>query len=178
LKHLKELVLHSDLKRDDVIFYFTTCGWMMWNWLVSSLATGAAIVLYDGSPFHPDAGALWRLAQDEQIDIFGVSARYLAAVEKEGVCPKETYDLTKLRTVLSTGSPLSVESFHYVYREVKKDVQLSSISGGTDLNGCFAGGNPLGPVYAGELQCRGLGMNVKAFDAEGRSVIDQKGELV
>ena len=178
LKHLKELVLHTDLKRDDVIFYFTTCGWMMWNWLVSSLATGAAVVLYDGSPFHPDAGALWRLAQDEQINIFGVSARYLAAVEKEGVCPKETYDLTKLRTVLSTGSPLSVESFHYVYREVKKDVQLSSISGGTDLNGCFAGGNPLGPVYAGELQCRGLGMNVKAFDSEGRSVIDQKGELV
>jgi len=178
LKHLKELVLHTDLKREDVIFYFTTCGWMMWNWLVSSLATGAAIVLYDGSPFHPDAGALWRLAQDEQIDIFGVSARYLAAVEKEGVYPKETYDLSKLRTVLSTGSPLSVESFHYVYREVKKDVQLSSISGGTDLNGCFAGGNPLGPVYAGELQCRGLGMNVKAFDSEGRSVIDQKGELV
>ncbi|HEX7772254.1 MAG TPA: acetoacetate--CoA ligase, partial [Pyrinomonadaceae bacterium] len=178
LKHLKELVLHSDLKRDDVIFYYTTCGWMMWNWLVSSLATGAAVVLYDGSPFHPDAGALWRLAQDEQINIFGVSARYLAAVEKEGVSPKETYDLTRLRTILSTGSPLSVESFHYVYGEVKEDVQLSSISGGTDLNGCFAGGNPLGPVYAGELQCRGLGMNVKAFDHEGRSVIDQKGELV
>jgi acetoacetyl-CoA synthetase len=178
LKHLKELLLHTDLKRDDVIFYFTTCGWMMWNWLVSSLATGAAVVLYDGSPFHPDAGALWRLAQDEQISIFGVSARYLAAVEKEGVSPKKTFDLGRLRTILSTGSPLSVESFHYVYREVKEDVQLSSISGGTDINGCFAGGNPLGAVYAGELQCRALGMNVKAFDPRGRSVIDQKGELV
>ena len=178
LKHLKELILHTDLKRDDVIFYFTTCGWMMWNWLVSSLAAGAAVVLYDGSPFHPDADALWRLAQDEQINILGVSARYLAAIEKERVNPKETYDLSKLRTILSTGSPLSVESFHYVYREVKDDVQLASISGGTDINGGFAVGNPLGEVYAGELQCRALGMNVKAFDHEGRSVIYQKGELV
>ena len=178
VQQLKDLILHTDLKRDDVIFYFTTCGWMMWNWLVSSLAAGAAVVLYDGSPFHPDPNALWQLAQDEQVTIFGVSARYLSAIEKERVSPKAKYDLAKLRTILSTGSPLSVESFHYVYREVKADVQLSSISGGTDLNGCFALGNPLGAVYAGELQCRGLGMNVKAFDRKGRSVTGQKGELV
>jgi acetoacetyl-CoA synthetase len=178
LKHLTELQLHADLKRDDVIFYFTTCGWMMWNWLVSSLAVGATVVLYDGSPFHPAPDALWTLAQDEQISIFGTSARYLAAIEKERITPKKTHTLEKLRTILSTGSPLSVQSFEYVYREVKDDVQLASISGGTDLIGCFATANPLGPVYAGELQCRGLGMKVEAFDHDGRSVIGQKGELV
>jgi acetoacetyl-CoA synthetase len=178
LKHLTELQLHADLKRDDVIFYFTTCGWMMWNWLVSSLSVGATVVLYDGSPFHPAPDALWKLAQDEQISIFGVSARYLAASEKEGLRPRQTHDLAKVRTVLSTGSPLGVKSFEYVYREVKDDVQLASISGGTDLIGCFAAGNPLGPVYAGELQCRGLGMKVEAYDRDGRSVIGEKGELV
>ena len=178
LKHLTELQLHADLKRDDVIFYFTTCGWMMWNWLVSSLAVGATVVLYDGSPFYPAPDALWTLAQDEQISIFGTSARYLAAIEKERITPKKTHTLEKLRTILSTGSPLSVQSFEYVYREVKDDVQLASISGGTDLIGCFATANPLGPVYAGELQCRGLGMKVEAFDHDGRSVIGQKGELV
>ena len=176
--HLKELKLHTDLKREDTIFYFTTCGWMMWNWLVSSLTLGASVVLYDGSPFYPDPGALWKLAQDEQITIFGTSARYIAAIEKEGVKPGRDYNLSRLRTILSTGSPLAVESFHYVYREVKKDVQLASISGGTDLNGCFALGNPIGSVYAGELQCRGLGMKVQAFDANGKSVINQRGELV
>lgn len=176
--HLKELKLHTDLKREDTIFYFTTCGWMMWNWLVSSLALGASVVLYDGSPFYPDPGALWKLAQDEQITIFGTSARYIAAIEKEGVKPGRDYNLSRLRTILSTGSPLAVESFHYVYQEVKKDVQLASISGGTDLNGCFALGNPIGSVYAGELQCRGLGMKVQAFDANGKSVINQRGELV
>ena len=178
LKHLTELQLHADLKRDDVIFYFTTCGWMMWNWLVSSLAVGATVVLYDGSPFYPAPDALWKLAQDEQISIFGTSARYLAAIEKERITPKKTHTLEKLRTILSTGSPLSVQSFEYVYREVKDDVQLASISGGTDIIGCFATANPLGPVYAGELQCRGLGMKVEAFDHDGRSVIGQKGELV
>jgi acetoacetyl-CoA synthetase len=178
LKHLTELQLHADLKRDDVIFYFTTCGWMMWNWLVSSLAVGATVVLYDGSPFHPAPDALWKLAQDEQISIFGTSARYLAAIEKDRITPKKTHTLERLRTILSTGSPLSVQSFEYVYREVKDDVQLASISGGTDLIGCFATANPLGPVYAGELQCRGLGMKVEAFDHDGRSVIGQKGELV
>jgi acetoacetyl-CoA synthetase len=178
LQHLKELQLHTDLKRDDVIFYFTTCGWMMWNWLVSSLSLGTTIVLYDGSPFHPNTDALWRLAEDEEISVFGVSARYLATIEKERVSPKETFALARLRTILSTGSPLSVPSFHYVYREVKEDVQLSSISGGTDINGCFALGNPLGPVYAGELQCRGLGMKVEAFDNQGKAVTGKKGELV
>lgn len=178
INHIKELKLHTDLKREDTIFYYTTCGWMMWNWLVSSLSLGATIVLYDGSPFHPNPGALWKLAEDEKISIFGTSARYIAAIENEGVKPDRDYNLGRLKTILSTGSPLAIESFHYVYRDIKKDVQLSSISGGTDLNGCFALGNPISPVYAGELQCRGLGMNVHAFDPYGKSVINQKGELV
>jgi acetoacetyl-CoA synthetase len=176
--HLKELLLHTDLKRDDTIFYFTTCGWMMWNWLTSSLAAGATLVLFDGSPFFPDPGVLWKMAQDEKITIFGTSARYLAALEKEGVAPGRAYDLSPLRAVLSTGSPLPIESFQSVYREIKKDVQLSSIAGGTDLNGCFALGNPLLPVYAGELQCRGLAMKVKAYNAAGQSVVGEQGELV
>ncbi|GAW92035.1 acetoacetate--CoA ligase [Calderihabitans maritimus] len=178
IQHLKELILHTDLKRDDVIFYFTTCGWMMWNWLVSSLAVGATIVLYDGSPFYPDAGALFQLAQDEKITVFGTSAKYLASVEKAGLKPGAKYDLISLKAILSTGSPLSVESFEFVYREIKKDVCLSSISGGTDIISCFALGNPIGPVYAGELQCRGLGMKVEAYDEEGNPVYNQKGELV
>jgi acetoacetyl-CoA synthetase len=178
IQHLKELRLHTDIKRDDTIFYFTTCGWMMWNWLVSSLALGARVLLYDGSPFYPDPGAMWQMAQDEKITIFGTSAKYLAAVEKAGVKPKETYDLTPLKAVLSTGSPLSIESFEYVYRDIKEDLCLSSISGGTDIISCFALGNPMGPVYAGELQCRGLGMKVEAWDEDGRPVIGQKGELV
>jgi acetoacetyl-CoA synthetase len=178
LNHLKELVLHTDLKRDDTILYLTTCGWMMWNWLVSSLAVGATVVLYEGHPFHPDPGALWQLAQDEGITVFGTSARYLAALEKAGAQPGQEYDLTPLRGVLSTGSPLPEESFRYVYREVKCDLQLASISGGTDLNGCFALGNPIGPVYPGELQCRGLGMQVAAFDETGAPVVGEKGDLV
>jgi acetoacetyl-CoA synthetase len=178
IHHLKELILHTDLKRNDTIFYFTTCGWMMWNWLISSLAVGAAIVLYDGNPFHPSPLSLWEMAQDERITIFGTSAGYLSALENTGVRPKQEVNLKNLRTVLSTGSPLSVEGFEYVYRHIKKDVQLASISGGTDLNGCFALGNPMGPVYAGELQCRGLAMKVKAFDHQGCSVVEQKGELV
>ncbi|HET6418804.1 MAG TPA: acetoacetate--CoA ligase [Geobacteraceae bacterium] len=178
INHLKELMLHTDVKRDDTIFYFTTCGWMMWNWLVSSLALGARVLLYDGSPLHPEPGALWKMAEDEKITIFGTSARYLAVQEKMGVKPGRDYDLSHLRTILSTGSPLSADSFRYVYRDIKGDLQLSSISGGTDLNGCFALGNPIGPVYEGELQCRGLGMKVKAYDADGRSVLNSKGELV
>ncbi|SMC22876.1 acetoacetyl-CoA synthetase [Desulfacinum hydrothermale DSM 13146] len=178
IQHLKELGLHTDLKRDDTIFYFTTCGWMMWNWLVSSLALGARALLYDGSPFYPDPGSLWQMAQDEKITIFGTSAKYLAALEKAGVKPRETYDLTPLKAILSTGSPLSIESFQYVYRDIKEDLCLSSISGGTDIISCFALGNPMGPVYAGELQCRGLGMKVEAWDEDGRPVIGQKGELV
>ncbi len=178
IQHLKELILHSDLKRDDTIFYFTTCGWMMWNWLVSSLAVGATIVLFDGSPFYPDAGTLFKLAQDEKITVFGTSAKYLTAVEKEGLRPGEEYDLSSLKAILSTGSPLSVESFEYVYRDIKQDLCLSSISGGTDIISCFALGNPMGPVYAGELQCRGLGMKVEAYDEKGNPVYNQKGELV
>ena len=178
LHHLKELMLHTDLKREDTIFYFTTCGWMMWNWLTSSLAVGATLVLYDGNPFHPHPGALWEMAQEEKITVFGTSAGYIAALQASGVKPGQTYDLSALRAVASTGSPLSVEGFEFIYNEVKSDLQLASISGGTDLNGCFALGNPMGPVYAGELQCRGLAMDVHAFDESGQPVIDQQGELV
>jgi acetoacetyl-CoA synthetase len=178
LQHIKELQLHTDVKREDTIFYFTTCGWMMWNWLVSSLALGARVLLYDGNPFYPDASAMWQMAEEEQISIFGTSASYLAALEKAGVKPGESFDLTPLKAVLSTGSPLSVESFHFVYRDIKDDVCLSSISGGTDIISCFALGNPIGPVYAGELQVRGLGMKVEAYDEEGKSVVGQQGELV
>jgi acetoacetyl-CoA synthetase len=178
LQHIKELKLHSDVKRDDTIFYFTTCGWMMWNWLVSSLALGARVFLYDGSPFFPDPGAMWQMAQDEKITIFGTSAKYLAALEKAGVKPKQSYDLTSLKAILSTGSPLSAESFQFVYRDIKNDLCLSSISGGTDIISCFALGNPMGPVYASELQCRGLGMKVEAYDEQGNPVTGHKGELV
>ena len=170
IHHLKELILHTDLKRDRTIFYFTTCSWMMWNWLVSSLAVGATLVLFGGNPFHPDLGALWKMAQDEKITIFGTRAGYISALQNAGVKPGKTYDLSLLKTVLSTGSPLSVEGFEYIYRDVKQDLQLASISGGTDLNGCFALGNPMGPVYAGELQCRGLAMKVLAVDENGESV--------
>ena len=176
--HLKELILHTDLKREDTIFYFSTCGWMMWNWLASSLAVGATLVLFDGNPFHPHPGALWEMAQDEKITVFGTSAGYIAALINAGVKPGKTYDLSALRAVLSTGSPLSIEGFEYVYNEVKTDLQLASIAGGTDLNGCFALGNPMGPVYAGELQCRGLAMDVRAFDETGNEIIDEQGELV
>ena len=178
IHHLKELMLHTDLKREDTIFYFTTCGWMMWNWLTSSLAVGATLVLFDGNPFHPHPGALWEMAQDEKVTVFGTSAGYIAALQNAGVKPGATYDLTPLRAVLSTGSPLSIEGFEFIYNEVKSDLQLASIAGGTDLNGCFALGNPMGPVYAGELQCRGLAMDVRAFDENGQPVVNQQGELV
>jgi acetoacetyl-CoA synthetase len=178
IHHLKELMLHTDLKREDRIFYFTTCGWMMWNWLTSSLAVGATLVLFDGNPFHPDPGALWRLAEEEKITIFGTSAGYIAALQNFGEKPGATYDLSALRTLLSTGSPLSREGFEFIYEHVKQDLQLASISGGSDLNGCFALGNPMGPVYSGELQCRGLAMKVEAFDFDGNPVINQQGELV
>lgn len=178
LQHAKELMLHTDLKRDDTIFYFTTCGWMMWNWLVSSLFAGATVVLYDGNPAHPDAGALWKVAEEEGITVFGTSAKFLSAVEKAGVRPGESYDLSALRAILSTGSPLAPEQFDWVYSAVKQDLQLASISGGTDIISCFALGNPTGPVCRGELQTRGLGMAVEIFDDEGRRVRDGKGELV
>ena len=178
LQHLKELVLHNDLGRDDRIFYFTTCGWMMWNWLMSSLAAGATVVLYDGSPFQPSPNRLFDMADQERITIFGTSAKYLAAAEKAGVEPAKTHDLGALKAVLSTGSPLAVDGFDYVYRSVKHYVRLSSISGGTDLVSCFALGNPIGPVYRGEIQTRGLGMKVEVYDGEGRSLSSGKGELV
>ena len=178
VNQMKELMLNSDLKREDTIFYFTTCGWMMWNWLTCSLAAGASLVLFDGNPFHPHPGALWEIAQDEKISIFGTSAGYLSALQNAGVTPGTSYDLSPLKAVLSTGSPLSVESFEYVYRDIKEDIQLASISGGSDINGCFAGGNPMGPVYAGELQARCLGMKVEAWNDEGKPVIDEQGEPV
>ena len=178
IHHIKELMLHTDLKREDTIFYFTTCGWMMWNWLVSSLAIGATLVLYDGNPFHPSPDVLWQMAQDEKVTVFGTSAGYIAALQNSGLKPGNVYDLSPLRAVLSTGSPLSDEGFEFIYDAVKSDLQLASIAGGTDINGCFALGNPMGPVYAGELQCRGLAMNVKAFDENGQSAVKQQAELV
>jgi len=178
IQHLKELILHTDLKQDDTIFYFTTCGWMMWNWLVSSLAVGARLFLYDGSPFYPDAKTLPGLIEKEKITIFGTSAKYLESLEKAGVKPTKEFDTTSLKAILSTGSPLSVESFEFAYRAINNDFCLSSISGGTDIVSCFALGNPMGNVYSGELQCRGLGMNVKVFDEQGNPVAGRKGELV
>ena len=178
IHHMKELMLHADLKREDNIFYFTTCGWMMWNWLTTSLGVGATLVLFDGNPFYPDPGALWKMAQDEKITIFGTSAGYIAALQNAGVKPGKEYDLSPLKTIMSTGSPLSEEGFEFIYDEVKKDLLLASISGGSDINGCFAGGNPMGPVHAGELQCRQLAMKVEAFDPYGKPVINEQGELV
>ncbi len=178
LQHMKELMLHSDLRRDERIFYFTTCGWMMWNWLVSSLGVGAAVVLYEGSPMHPDPRRLWELAERLKINVFGTSPKFIAACQKADLRPGHEHDLSTLRALLSTGSPLSEEQFRWVYDEIKADLQLSSISGGTDIISCFILGNPLLPVYAGEIQCRGLAMDVQAWDENGRPVIGQKGELV
>lgn len=178
IHHIKELALHTDVKSDDRLFYFTTCGWMMWNWMVSALALGAAIVCFDGSPFYPDPGALWRLTEDCGVTIFGTSAKYIDSLRKEEMEPGKTYNLDRVKAILSTGSPLVEENFEYVYDHIKKDVCLSSISGGTDINGCFAAGNPMGPVYSGELQCRTLAMDVHAYNAAGQSVINEQGDLV
>jgi acetoacetyl-CoA synthetase len=177
LQHLKELVLHTDLTRADRIFYFTTCGWMMWNWLVSSLAVGATIVLFDGAPLAPKT-VLWDMVEQERVTVFGTSAKYLALAEKEGLAPAETHDVSSLRAILSTGSPLAGHSYDYVYTRIKGDVHLASISGGTDIVSCFALGNPTGPVWRGELQTRGLGMAVQVFDEGGSPVTEQEGELV
>ncbi|MFW2405630.1 MAG: acetoacetate--CoA ligase [Gammaproteobacteria bacterium] len=178
LTHLKEHQLMCDLKRDDAFFYFTTCGWMMWNWLVSGLATGATVMLYDGSPFADDGRALLDMIDRERVSIFGTSAKYIAALEKAGHKPAQTHDLSSVRTILSTGSPLSHESFEYVYRDFKADVCLSSISGGTDLLGCFVGGCPILPVYKGEIQAIAPGMAVEFRDEQGEAVVGAKGELV
>jgi acetoacetyl-CoA synthetase len=177
LQHLKELVLHTDLTREDRIFYFTTCGWMMWNWLVSSLAVGATVVLFDGAPLTPPE-VLWNMAERERVTVFGTSAKYLALAEKEGLRPARTHDLSPLRAILSTGSPLAPTGFDYVYRDVKADLHLASISGGTDIISCFALGNPIAPVRRGELQTRGLGMAVEVFDESGTPVRERDGELV
>ena len=178
IQHLKELRFHCDLSREDTIFYFTTCGWMMWNWLVSSLAVGATMVLYDGSPFHPAGNVMWKLSDELGITIFGTSAKFIDACRNANVKPKKETDLSSLRAILSTGSPLVEENFDYVYEHIKKDVLLGSISGGTDLISCFALANPMLPVHRGELQCRGLGMNIQALDHAGQSMINEKGELV
>jgi acetoacetyl-CoA synthetase len=178
LQHRKEHLLHTDLKPDDRLFFFTTCGWMMWNWLVSGLANGCTLVLYDGSPFAPDRDVLWRLAERERVTVFGTSPKYLAALEKDGGAPARDFDLAALRTVLSTGSPLAPEQFDYVHAHVKADVHLASISGGTDIVSCFALGNPWQPVRRGELQGAGLGMQTVVFDERGVAVREREGELV
>lgn len=178
LQHVKEHGLHTDVQPEDTLFYYTTCGWMMWNWLVSGLAMGATLVLFDGSPFHPGAERLMDLIDEEHISIFGTSAKYLAALEKAGVQPARTHRLERLKALLSTGSPLSHESFEYVYRDIKSDLCLSSISGGTDIVSCFALGNPVLPVWRGELQCKGLGMDVQVWNEDGKAVVGEKGELI
>lgn len=178
LKHLSEHVLNTDIKPDDKLFYFSTCGWMMWNWLVSGLAAGATLLLYDGSPFHPSERVLFDYAEQEGMTIFGTSAKYIDAVKKSGLIPKETHALPALRAMLSTGSPLSAESFDFVYSGIKADMQLASISGGTDICGCFVGGNPLSPVWRGEIQGPMMGMAVDVYDEHGRPLRGEKGELV
>ena len=178
IQHAKEHVLQTDVTRGDAVFYFTTCGWMMWNWLVSALFTGAKVVLFDGSPGYPDMSALWQMTQDHGISVFGTSAKYINMCQKADIRPGEALDLSHLRTVCSTGSPLSEEGFEWVYRAVKRDVQLASISGGTDIISCFMLGSPIDPVYSGEIQKLGLGMHVQAWQAEGRPVVGEKAELV
>ncbi len=178
LNHLKELILHTDLKREDTIFYITTCSWMMWNWLLSSLAVGATVLLYDGNPAYPDLSAMWKLVPDEKITIFGTSASYINFIKSQGLTPGKDFDLASLREISQTGSALSPDGFEYVYNAIKKDLHFNSISGGTDINGCFAQGSPTLPVYAGELQRPALGMKVKCYDEKGKSVLDQMGELV
>jgi acetoacetyl-CoA synthetase len=178
LKHLSEHVLNTGTRHGDRLFYFSTCGWMMWNWLVSGLAAGATLLLYDGSPFHPSERTLFDFADQERMTIFGTSAKYIDAVKKSGLVPRETHRLENLRSLLSTGSPLSAESFDFVYQSIKADMQLASISGGTDICGCFVGGNPLSPVWRGEIQGPMLGMAVDVYDEEGRPLRGGKGELV
>ncbi|MEK9685054.1 MAG: acetoacetate--CoA ligase, partial [Rhodospirillaceae bacterium] len=177
LQHLKEHLLHTDTQRGDRIFYFTTLGWMMWNWLVSALAAEATLVLYDGGPFYPNGDVLFDFAEEVGITHFGTSAKFLDSAKKAQLNPSLKHKFTELRTLLSTGSPLVPESFDYVYRAIKEDLCLSSISGGTDIVGCFAAGNPMGPVLRGELQAKCLGMNVAVLDPQGRALIDEKGEL-
>ena len=178
LQHLKEHRLHADIHPGDRLFYFTTCGWMMWNWLVSGLASEATLLLYDGSPFHPDGNILFDYAQAEAMTHFGTSAKWIDAAAKAGIAPAKTHDLTALKAMLSTGSPLAPQGFDYVYADVKPDLHLASICGGTDIVSCFVGGNPTGPVWRGEIQALGLGMDVAVFDDTGQAVTGRQGELV
>ena len=178
LKHISEHLLHSDEKQDDRIFYFTTCGWMMWNWLVSGLACGAALLLYDGSPFYPDGNILFDFADAEGMTHFGTSAKYIDAIKKSNIKPVETHKLNTLKSMMSTGSPLVPESFDYVYKNIKSNIHLASISGGTDIVGCFVLGNPIGSVWRGEIQTRALGLAVDVFDEKGNSLIGEAGDLV
>ena len=178
LQHRKEHQLHTDLRADDTIVYFTTCGWMMWNWLVSALATGCTLVLYEGSLNHPDLSTAWRLAEELGVTVFGTSASFIEACMQDTVRPRDLADVSSLRALLSTGSPLSPDAFRWVYANVNSNLRLSSISGGTDIVSCFVLGNPLLPVYAGEIQCAGLGMDVAAYDESGESVVGIQGELV
>ena len=178
VQHLKEHQFHCDIHPGDRVFYFTTCGWMMWNWLASVLASRATILLYDGSPFHPDGNVLFDFADATGMTLFGTSAKFIAAVEKAGLAPRRTHRLETIRTITSTGSPLAAESFDFVYEQVKPDVHLASISGGTDIVSCFVGGNPMGSVWRGEIQARGLGMDVDVYDERGHPVRGEKGELV
>ena len=178
LQHLKEQRLQADIRPDDRFFYFTTCGWMMWNWLMSGLASGATLLLYDGSPFHPDGNAVFDFAAEERMTHLGTSAKAIDALMKAGLRPRDSHDLSALRAMLSTGSPLSPQGFDYVYEAIKPDLHLASISGGTDIVSCFMGGNPISPVYRGEIQGPGLGMDVQVFDDSGRPVEGNQGELV
>jgi len=178
LQHLKELGLHTDIKAGDNLFFYTTCGWMMWNWMVSVLALGATLTLYEGSPTFPDANRLFQIIDNEAVSVFGTSAKFISAVEKADISPRHKFAMKNLRCILSTGSPLLPKNYDFVYQQIKPQVQLSSISGGTDIVSCFALGNPLLPVYRGELQCLGLGMSVEVFDEQGQPVYEQRGELV
>jgi acetoacetyl-CoA synthetase len=178
VNQLKELILQSNLKREDVHFFIATCSWMMWNWMLSSLATGNTLILYDGNPNYPDPGAMWKVIQDEKVSMFGCSASYINFLRSQGIKPGKDYDLSSLQEIWQTGSALSAEGFEYVYQEIKQDVWFNSSSGGTDINGCFCTGSPIQPVYAGELQGPGLGMKIKAYDPSGKPIYDQEGELV
>jgi acetoacetyl-CoA synthetase len=178
INQLKELLLHTDLRRDDVHFFITTCSWMMWNWMLTSLAVGNTLILYDGNPNYPDPGAMWKLVQDEKVTMFGTSASYINFIKSQELKPGKDYDLSSLKQIWQTGSPLSPEGFEYVYQEIKQDLWFNSSAGGTDINGCFCTGSPTSPVYAGELQFPALGMKINVYDEKGTPVVDQEGELV
>ena len=178
LQHSKEHKLQADIKEGDIVFYFSTCGWMMWNWLIGALFSKATIILYEGNPFYEEPSKLWKLAEKENITLFGTSAKYIDAVRKSGFKPNESYKLQSLKSLCSTGSPLSPESFEFINRSIKSDMQIGSISGGTDILSCFVLNNPLDEVISGEIQCKGLGMSVEVFDEKGNSIIDTPGELV